>query len=415
MPVAHDVVLITTHDIGRHLRCYGAETVRSPNLDGLAAGGVRFGRAFATAPQCSPSRASLATGLYPHRHGVMGLAHAGFDWELQVPHAAAVFGELGLESHLFGGQHVTPRPENLGFAALHGQARDAETAARVAALLDSTAPERRLYLEINFEATHRPYPEPDPGVQAVDIPAFLPAGEEPAAELRALQTAIAETDAAVGQVLAALERTGRAGAAMVVFTTDHGLALPGAKCTLYDPGLEVALLLRWPAGDLGGGAVRAELVSNVDVLPTLLEAAGGDVPAGLDGRSLLRGGERGEIFAEKTFHSYYDPMRCVRTRTHKLIRNFEQSFAIEVPGDVQAGAIFRADPARYSRDRPAVVELYDLRADPLERLNLAGTPENRGLEQALGDLLWAWMEETADPLLRGPVASPRYRQAMRRG
>ncbi len=112
-----DVVLLTCHDIGRHLHCYGVDTVSSPHLDALAAKGAMFTRAFATAPQCSPSRASLATGLYPHNNGVMGLAHAGFDWTLSddVPHAAALFREQGFEAHLFGNQHVSLRPERLGF------------------------------------------------------------------------------------------------------------------------------------------------------------------------------------------------------------------------------------------------------------------------------------------------------------
>ena len=112
---------MTTHDLGRHLHCYGAGSVASPNLDLLAAGGVRFDLAFATAPQCSSSRASLATGRYPHNNGVMGLAHHGFDWELDpgVPHAAAVLADLGFETHLFGSQHVSMHPERLGFDQFH--------------------------------------------------------------------------------------------------------------------------------------------------------------------------------------------------------------------------------------------------------------------------------------------------------
>ena len=105
-------------------------------------------------------------------------------------------------------------------------------------------------------------------------------------------------------------------------------------------------------------------------------------------------------------------MRCIRTGTHKLIRNFETAFAVEVPGDIQAGAIFRADPSLYSRDRPAVVELYDLDADPLEQRNLAGRAEVAEVEKRLNAELWRWMRETADPLLEGPVPSPRYRLAI---
>jgi N-sulfoglucosamine sulfohydrolase len=189
------------------------------------------------------------------------------------------------------------------------------------------------------------------------------------------------------------------------------LAMPRAKCTLYDPGIEVALLARWPAGGMTGGRVQSQMVSNIDILPTLLEAAGVPLPDGVQGRRLSEG--RDAIFAEKTFHSYYDPMRCVRTRHHKLIRNFEQSFAVEVPGDIQGGPIFRSDPLRYSKDRPHAVELYDLQRDPLEMDNLAGRAEIAAVEKELSDQLWKWMRDTDDPLLKGPISSPYYRSAMR--
>src|SRR5262245_3186177 len=391
---------MTTHDIGRHLHCYGVESVVSPHLDALAADGVLFAQAFATASQCSPSRASLATGLYPHSNGVMGLAHRGFDWELESEHAAAIFARQGFEAHLFVGQHVTQHPESLGFAGIHLL----ERLPRV--LREATS---RLYLEINFEETHRPYPPAGPAPAGLAVPGYLPAGQEAVGEITAVEQTITSMDAAVGGVLDELRRAGREGGAAIVFTTDHGLAMPRAKCTLYDPGLEVALLMRWPGSERG--AVRDDLVSNVDVLPTLLEVAGLD-PNGFQGRSVLSEPARDAIFAEKTFHSYYDPMRCIRTKTHKLIRNFESAFLVEVPGDIQRGPIFRAQPELYSADRPAVVELYDLKADPLERRNLAGSGGVVEVEQRLGAELWRWMRETDAPLLRGPVPSPRYRLAM---
>lgn len=425
-----DVVVMTCHDLGRHLHCYGVESVMSPTVDSLAARGVRFAQAFATAPQCSSSRASLATGRYPHNNGVMGLAHQGFDWDLapSAPHAAALFAGLGFETHLFGFQHVSTHPERLGFDHIHSAGTGAgsagkSVAAAVEQFLEGDLGGRRLYLEINFEETHRPYDlgGVDARSERVVIPAYLPAGPEAAAELSALQGAIRGMDAAVGRVLAAIDRAGRTQRTLVVFTTDHGLAMPRAKCTLYDPGLEIALIMCWPGGGIEGGVVRSELVSNIDVLPTLLEAAGGALPAEIQGRSLLsllRGETyqpRDLIFAEKTFHSYYDPMRCVRTRHHKYIRNFETGFAVEVPADIQQGAIFRADPSRYSTDRSNWVELYDLDADPLEQVNLAGRPSIEAIEQHLSAELWAWMRETADPLLKGPISSPRYRLAMSQG
>src|SRR5205814_10240030 len=114
-----------------------------------------------------------------------------------------------------------------------------------------------------------------------------------------------------------------------------------------------------------GGVVKGALVSNIDILPTLLEAAGVSPPASVQGQSLLgeRPTARDAIFAEKTFHSYYDPMRCIRTRTHKFIRNFETGFAVEVPADIQRGPIFRNHVELYSTDRASPTELYDLEAD----------------------------------------------------
>jgi hypothetical protein len=107
-------------------------------------------------------------------------------------------------------------------------------------------------------------------------------------------------------------------------------------------------------------------------------------------------------------------MRCIRTHRHKYIRNFESAFAVEVPADIQAGPIFRANAGRYSTDRASVVELYDLQEDPLEQKNVAGSPALAAIERDLSDRLWGWMRETGDPLTNGPVASPRYRHAMGR-
>jgi N-sulfoglucosamine sulfohydrolase len=401
--VAHDIVLMTTHDIGRHLHCYGVQSVVSPNLDALAAGGVRFDNAFATAPQCSPSRATLATGRYPHSNGVMGLAHHGFDWELSVPHAATTFAQAGFTTHLFGSQHVTQHPERLGFTGMH-------PTAALAQVIKSVPRERRLYVEINFDETHRPYSQAGDPPPDLVVPAYLPAGSEAVDEIAAVERAITAVDSAVGRVMAVLREAGRVERSLVVFTTDHGLAMPRAKCTLYDPGLEVALIVSWPRGELGRAVVARDIASNLDVLPTMLEAAGVSTPDGIQGRSLFE--PRDVVFAEKTFHSYYDPMRCIRTHRHKFIRNFETAFAVEVPADIQQGPIFRTDPGRYSRDRPDLVELYDVEEDPLEERNLAGTTGAKDLERDLSERLWAWMRETEDPLLEGPIPSPRYRLAM---
>jgi N-sulfoglucosamine sulfohydrolase len=400
--------------------------VHTPNLDALALAGVRFEKSYCVAPQCSPSRAALATGRYPHANGVMGLSHHGFGWELHPNerHIASLLSEQGYETHLFGLQHVTQHVGRLGFDRVHGEGVGPDVAAQVVNFLrDPRSQWEPFYAEVNFFEPHRPYDhggvKPDTSA-GVFVPPYLPDGEAAREEMSALQGAIRALDTAVGSIFDALEDSGLSDKTLTVFTADHGIAMPGAKCTVYDPGIEVALLMRWPDGGIGEGRVVPDLVSNVDVLPTLLETAGVSVPQGAQGLSflpLLRREQqeaRDAIFAEKTFHSYYDPMRCVRTERFKYIRNFESSFLVEVPGDVQQGAIFRTHAQRYSTDRPYLVELYDLQADPLEQNNLAGEAALNKAERALEKQLWRWMEDTDDPLLHGPVASPAYRRAIER-
>jgi len=417
------VVQITCHDLGRFLGCYGVATVRTPHLDALAAAGVRFERAFCTSPGCSPSRSSLAAGRYPHANGVMGLAHDGFGWDLSPgeQHVAGLLAGHGYETHLFGLQHVTMQIERLGFDHVHRRGLGPAVAEDVEAVLAAGPFAGPLYLEINLEEPHRPYDQggvqPDASA-GITVPPWLPDTDAAREEFAALQGAVHAADTAIGRILAAIDATGLTETALVVFTTDHGLAMPRAKCTLYDAGIGVALIARWPAGGLRAGSTVSALISNVDVLPTLLEATGVPGPGNLHGRSflpLLRGGTleaRQEVFAEKTFHSYYDPIRAIRTDRYKLIRNFETCFLVEVPGDVQLGAIYRTELERYVSATHPDIEIYDLFTDPDEQRNLAGRPEFAEVERDLDARLWRWMGETGDPLLNGLVPSPAYRRAL---
>jgi arylsulfatase A-like enzyme len=426
-----DVVLITCHDIGRYLGAYGVETVHTPRLDQLAATGVCLERAFTVSPSCSPSRAALATGRYPHCNGVMGLAHPPFRWSLgpDERHMARLLADAGYETHLFGHQHVSPNARGLGFQHLHGfdgitgchePALGRNVVRRLEAFMAQPRSSSPLYLEVNLEEPHRPYDQggavPDDSTR-VTVPGYLPRTDAARQEMAAFQGAVRQADAAVGRILDLLERSENAGNTLVVFSADHGVAMPRAKCTLYDPGLEIALLFRWPGGGLTGGRRVSEMVSIVDVLPTVLELLGVEVPDAVQGTSFLRplrsepSASRTAIYAEKTYHTYYDPMRAIRTERFKYIRNFEETPKVEVPTDIQAGGIFRADPRAYTDPQHDPVELYDLSGDPLERHNLAGSAEYRDVERQLDLRLWSWMRETDDPLLRGAIESPESRAA----
>lgn len=421
-----NVLFITCHDLGKHLGSYGHPTVHTPALDALAGSGLRFDRFFCTAPQCSPSRASMHTGRYPHATGVLGLAHHPFGWRLAPSerHLAHLLGDAGYSTTLVGMQHLIDRgqAEELGYERVLPVAPAPEEAEVTSQLLrELAATGRPFYLELGFEEPHRPYDfggaQPDDS-QGVEVPPYLPDVPEARADMAAFQGAVRVMDAAVGRVLAALDDLGLAESTWVVFAADHGIAMPRAKGTLYDPGIEVAFLMRPPGSSTRKGPVSA-LLSNVDVVPTMLEGLQLPLPGNLQGQSfwsLLTGGEytpRTAIYAEKTFHTYYEPMRCIRTSTHKYIVNLEVSTAVDVPADVRESPVYPLVRHDFGRVRDQV-ELYDLTADPLEQTNLAGQSSVAAIEEDLRTRLLRWMRDTGDPILQGPVASPYYAGSLKR-
>lgn len=418
-----NILLITCHDLGDHLSSYGWHTVQSPALEALAAWGVQFTNSFCTAPQCSPSRASLHTGRYAHANGMMGLAHAPFSWRLHKDelHLAQILRANGYETALRGVQHLTDSPTELGYDTVITRRPANELADEACTFLN--APEHRerpFYLEIGFFEPHRPYnygdAQPD-STLGVQLPAYIPEVPESREDFAALQGAVREMDRAVAKIIESLEKTSLLESTWLIFTTDHGIAMPRAKCTCYDPGIRTALMMLFPAGGIAGGRRIDALVSHVDMVPTILEALELPIDSRLHGRSywsLLQGQasvHNMEIFAEKTFHTAYEPMRCIRTTTHKLIVNFEIDLSINVPGDIQLSPIYPLMLDEIARTRKPV-ELYDLIRDPNETTNLAGTPELEEIEHDLKAKLLGWMESTDDPLLQGPIASPYYKAAL---
>lgn len=409
-----NIILLITHDTGRHLSPYGVSTVDTPHCERLARESTLFEQSFCTAPQCSPSRASIVTGRYPHANGVMGLTHEDFAWAMHDSERpiAMLLREAGYVTWLLGWQHEAPDPHSLGFDHVAGFPFK-DLPKHLDPMLRNRPADRPFYCQLGSGEVHRPFTTqntvPDDRL-GVSIPSYLKDGPQTREEIRLLQGVIKRFDHGLGQLLALIDQYHLTNDTLLIVTTDHGLAFPRAKGSLYDPGIETMLFLRWP-GRIEAGARKSELVSNVDILPTILECAGATPPDCLHGRSLmplLDGGsfvERDAIFAEKTFHDCYDPMRCIRTKTHKYIRYFEKSSLHCVPGDVLGGGASRElGPL----PRHGVEELYALESDPAETTNLAGEPACRELLQRLRARLYQWMRDTGDPLLQGPVASPFY-------
>lgn len=428
-----NVLLIHVHDLGQHLGCYGVETVQSPRIDRLAAQGVRFARSFCTNPGCSPSRASMFTGRYPHCTGMMGLAHGQFDWDLKPDevHLEKMLRDAGYRTAAIGNVHETQKPVQRGYE-IHLKGSKAQQAADNAIkwLTQSTQKKAApFYLSLGFIEPHRlgmpdgthgfpgAYLQPD-AAKGVYVPGYLKDTPGTRQELAGLQGAIKHADEQVGRVLDAIKELGLEQQTLVIFTTDHGIAMPRAKCSVYDPGIEVAFILRYPARKgWHGGVVKNELISNVDYVPTILDCVGVKIPGRVQGRSvapLLDGKDykaRTEIFAELTYHNYYDPRRVIRTETHKLIVNFSSApLFMDSSEQWQPKSEPVIEPVATAPD----VELYDLTADKWELKNVAEKPDYAKVRQELMARLLAFMKQTNDPLLQGPVPCPQHDRAMQK-
>lgn len=421
-----NVLMITCHDLGRHIGCYGINTVHTDNIDGLAKKGICFQNYFSTDCVCSPSRGSILTGRYPQANGLMGLTHQPWEWSFKKgeKHVAAILREAGYETTLVGLQHVTSGdPGSLGYQHVLSQERKADTTVQATKELLQKAgkQDRPFFIKVGFFEVHRPFTVGTDTEKGVFIPHYLKDTPEIHEDLARFQGTIRFFDTCLGEILDALGKSNVAENTLVIFTSDHGIPYPGAKWCLYDPGIETPLIMYQPGTALEGGKVFPQLMSNVDFLPTLLDILGVDIPPNLQGHSfkeVIEGTKtdppRNEIFAQRISHALRDnTSRTVRTTRYKLIRYFEPGRLIEFPTDAvpQRVAEHTERPKRNMGRRP-VVQLFDLKQDPHERNDLATSQEHANIVRDLSDRLWRWMEEVGDPILDGPLVTPYYKQAM---
>jgi len=433
-----NIVLIHCHDMGAYVGCYGAPTLRTPNLDGLAGDGIRFAQSYCTAPQCSPSRASLFTGRYPHNNGVMGLCHASFAWDLNPDekHLASYLSDAGYQTICVGVVHEgRGGAESWGYDEYHSARWGNDVADAAIARLDGleeSPPDGPFYLYAGFIEPHRLpgpngelpgdhtflHPKADYGPDTtlgVDVPGYLKDTPGTREELAELQGMIHWVDGQIGRIIDAVSRSSFSDETLLIFTTDHGYAMPRAKCNLYDPGIAIALMLRLPSRDgWHGGRTVEGMISNIDVLPTLLDLLDIDTPErvqGLSFRPHLDGeadAPRDTYFGELTYHGYYDPKRCIRTERYKLIANFSSAPAFMDPSQQWRPKSDTVYPENRAASYHPTVELYDLTNDPWEINDLANEEEMAGLQRDLMRRLHRQMVDTSDPLLHGAVACPQH-------
>jgi N-sulfoglucosamine sulfohydrolase len=427
-----NVVLIIADDLGLDLGCYGNKVIRTPHLDALAKKGVRFTRAYATTASCSPSRASLLTGLYTHQSGQYGLQHAPHSQEAH-PHVQSLANLLraaGYFTGIIGKVHVGPAQAYNFHAVLtkipKGGARNVAGMAQQARDFLREANKRPFFLVYGFVDPHRSkegfgnelFPK-DPDEVRYDpkkvlVPPHLPDRPEVRLELAEYYQSVTRMDRGVGLLQEELREAGRLEDTLIIFVSDNGIPFPGAKTTLYAAGVHLPLIVAGPG--VPGGRSNNALVSWVDIAPTVLDWAKAKGPAyRLPGRSFLPilGEENPKgwdtVFGSHQFHeiTMYYPMRSLTTRTHKYILNLAPSQPFPFPSDLWASATWqgirkRGDKIMGGRDvatflqRPKE-ELYDLTKDPHELRNVAADPAYGEVLADLRRRLRAWQNETGDP------------------
>jgi N-sulfoglucosamine sulfohydrolase len=408
-----NILYLNSHDTGRYVQPYG-HSVPTPNIQWLADQGVMFRNAFCAAPSCSGSRAALLTGAYCHQNGMMGLAHRGFRLFEPRQHIVRTLAEAGYHTELIGEQHVSASPDTLGYDLVHDISDTTVNSVAPAAIQSlSNGIQQPFFMSVGFFETHRSFFAPSSVRDRVysQPPPFLPDTPEIRQDVAAYKASARSLDQGVGAVLNTLNETSLDRDTLVICTTDHGLAFPTAKASLLDRGTGVMLLMRGPG--MPPGSAHDELVSQLDIFPTICELAGIEAPPWLEGRSLLdlvagteAPGTRAEIFSELTYHAAYEPQRAIRTERFKYIRRFDD-YPFPVLPNCDDSPSKEAYLERGWASRPVDRErLHDLFFNPGEGRNSIDDPSYAPVLADLRERLERWMVDTDDPLLQGPVVAP---------
>jgi len=408
-----NLVFFLSDDHGRFdTGCYGNSKVPTSNIDRLAAQGMRFTNAFTPTAMCSPSRSAAYTGLYPYRNGAHA-NHSEVKPEIHsIPHYLK---PLGYRVILAGKTHIGP-----DFAFPFEYIEEFE----VQKVLSRHEKDKPFCLIIASNDPHAPYKKGKK--YDVEVPPWLldtPIGRH---TLLRYYNSVESMDNFLGNTMKILRDLNIEDNTILIYASDHGAQLPFSKWTLYDAGINVPFIVRWP-NKVKPHSVSQAMISFVDILPTLVEIAGGSKPENIDGKSFLPVllGEKKEhheyVFGTHTnqriISGNFYPSRCIRTKTYKYIVNLaapEQTFSNlfikskkgrspsviweEWRNFAKQDSVAKARVYLYQHRPP--VELYHLKNDPYELNNLAQYPEHKELIEELHQKLQLWMQQQNDPLIK---------------
>ena len=465
-----NIILFITDDQSPDAGCYGNKKIKMPNLDALAEDGTLFTNAFATTASCSASRSVVLTGLHNHLNGQYGHQHNyhKFSSFQNIQSLPVILSRYGYRTYRIGKYHVAPEPVFRFDYKLQGNTRNAVQMARECEQLISDNGSKPFFLYFATSDPHRgggtdkssKY-KPDLfgnkpnkgshngvnevhyGLDDVEVPPFLPDTPTCRAELAQYYQSCTRIDQGLGELIKILKKAGKYNDTLLIFTSDHGIAMPGGKTTVYDPGLRVPFVVRNPYS-AKKGVVNNAMISHIDITPSILDFAGaydsekksvndglinfdeatkrapnenrGSKIKNFHGRSwipiLEKDNPKGwdSIGASHTFHEIqmYYPMRVIRDRNYKLIWNIAYPLPFPFASDLWIAPTWQAQfkqglSAKYGKKtvqnyiQRDEFEFFDIKKDPNEANNLSKDPKSKDLLEVYKQKLKAMQRKTNDP------------------
>ena len=419
-----NILWILSEDISPELSCYGTQGMQTPNLDKLAGQGIRFNNAFMTAPVCSASRSAMITGMFQTSIGAHN-HRSHRDDGYTLPEPVRLITEYFRDAGYFTANVKTAAP------GVKGSGKTDFNFKFKNAFDGSDWNQRKagqpFFAQLSISITHRgghwknlrnQLKNPvDPA--KIKLPPYYPdhpvAREDWATYLDSIQV----MDGYIGKILKRLDDENLAENTLVIFIGDHGRCHVRGKQWLYDGGIHIPLIVRWP-GKLKAGQVCDDLVSSIDISATILKIAGVDLPGHIEGKVFLEPDANGNykpvskheyiIAARDRCDETIDRIRCVRNKQYKYIRNFmperpytqtnaykERSYPmLNLMKELHAQGKLTPVQALFMAPRKPDEELYDILIDPWEVNNLAASPKYRQTLEKMRATLKRWIEETGD-------------------
>ena len=425
-----NILFIVADDWSKHAGIYGDKVVRTPTIDKLGSNGLIFDHAFCSAASCSPSRASILTGKYPHQ-----IAEGGNLWgslPVSIPNFVSLIREAG---GFVGSERKGWGPGNFTISGYQDNPAG-KTFKNFDEFLAQKPKEKPFFYWFGSIDPHRDYVKGtgeqaglDP--QKVNVPGFLPDTDVVRKDILDYYFEVERFDSDVAKLLATLEANGELDNTLIVITSDNGMPFPRAKATCYDAGTNIPLIMYWK-GKIKPARIH-DFVSLIDLAPTMMDLMDITKPLDLPSKSLIpyiRGQKitpRQAIFVERERHANVRkgnlgyPIRGIRTRDFLYLRNFEPNrypagdpqkwVAVGPFGDIDdspSKQLLLADSTKFpffidrTLRKRGSEELYDLKTDPFQLHNVVNEKRFKKQKEDLKIALEDWMKKTNDPRLKNP-------------